>query len=115
MNLTYEKARSLHRALWNWLAKNPGKGKIDWPYWNRIPFEVPEAHCWACAWEAFLRTQNPKEEKEMACFFCPIAHVGNSAHCIRGSHPYYKWLRANTDGKEEEATYWALAVRNAWK
>ncbi len=45
-----DEAIELHRKLWDWLAKNPGKEKHDWPEWdNYSPYEpLYNSYCFAC-------------------------------------------------------------------
>lgn len=38
---------SLHREMWDWLAKNPSKTKKDWPKWNS-EIQVCKCHCFLC-------------------------------------------------------------------
>ena len=37
-----------HKALWNWLAENPGKQKIDWPGWVINGHEDNINYCYYC-------------------------------------------------------------------
>lgn len=57
MDLTIDKAVAYHRQLWDWLSKNPDKKKKDWPGWELIKRDYPEAYattsiqsvrCFAC-------------------------------------------------------------------
>lgn len=44
-----------HRALWNWLADNPGSLKTEWPGWDEIEDwddEIyPDNNCFACEYK----------------------------------------------------------------
>jgi hypothetical protein len=69
-----------HWLLWDWLAKNPGKWKEDWPGWKEIDEYVP-ALCFACQ----VRDENRVNP-------CPLGHeyVGCSiGDCLGGL--YAKW------------------------
>ena len=50
MKLTKKRAIELHRQLWDWLAKNPGKDKNQWPewQWNGGEFMEVEFECFLC-------------------------------------------------------------------
>ena len=39
-----------HKALWNWLSKNPGKRKSEWPGWvdNGGKVDYAISFCFAC-------------------------------------------------------------------
>lgn len=40
-----------HREIWNWLVKNPGKGKDAYFMEKGIGYEnIPLNGCWACEW-----------------------------------------------------------------
>ena len=32
--------QTCHKALWNWLSRNPTKGKHEWPAWEYWPMEI---------------------------------------------------------------------------
>lgn len=78
MELTTDSAIKLHRALWDWLAKNPGRDKEDWPGWKDFSKNYPDvaelihdrySSCFAC-YVAKLTTVG------VDCAVCPFEWPG---------------------------------------
>ena len=103
--LTRKRAIKLHRQLWNWLAKNPDKGKGDWPEWEYNGGKIQSCNndCFACEVTAVISGLED-------CYKClfdwgkfPTCGTG----CIKGL--YSSWLVAKT--KKNKAKI-ALEIAN---
>lgn len=78
-----KRARALHRALWRWMAKHPGRSKGEWPGWEMDDYlhnaAEGENECFACSasMELYLATTRNVH----ICNFCPIrTKVGKCSH-----------------------------------
>lgn len=62
-----------HKELWDWLAKNPEKGKADWPGWEFYCDSRLYYWCFACEYarnEATGKGINPTFG--IKCQYCPL-------------------------------------------
>ena len=78
--MTYEQA---HRALWNWLADHPNKGKVDWFHEHKSTthkIKIPDRFCFAC-------------EAAEECSQCPLGFTKDK-QCTQSSA--YKAWQCNT-------------------
>ena len=48
IEITERNGHYWHLRLWDWLSKNPKRGKKDWPGWKYIDENKIPAHCFAC-------------------------------------------------------------------
>ena len=57
-----------HKALWDWLSKNPNKTKGGWEGWkyNGGQYEVSENFCFACEYDL--------ENSDGDCSCCPLVY-----------------------------------------
>lgn len=86
-----------HRELWDWLSKNPDKGKEDWVGWKYNGGTVGEvkAGCFACEADS-------KESGD--CESCPICEF--DGQCLNGL--YHRW---NNSTGEQRSKY-AAQIRD---
>lgn len=109
-----------HEALWNWLAKNPDKEKIQWPGWRTISILLDlgilqngqsslRFHCFACekkghGWDSW---ENCDDD-------CPIIWGGEQKRytpaCFYCGSFYSMFNRA--EGKERSE--WARKIAKGW-
>lgn len=88
---------TLHRALWNWLAKSGESDKGDWPGWEgmggNIPDDIP-CSCFACHYTSH-------DGHAYGCEDCPLEWPPNKydqPRCIcRG---LYDWWEDATNAEE---------------
>lgn len=102
--------QKLHRELWQWLADNPDKEKINWPRWegNGDNVEIVMTRCFPCGYFK-------------DCILCEpniVAHGDNDvidvgyktyAGCLNGL--YLEW--DNCAGPEQR-TALALQIKDLW-
>ncbi len=92
------KYRTLHKAMWQWLADNPTSKKGDWPGW--IESGYASHQCFAC------------HVCGVRCSICPLDWP-QGKDCSEMDGLYKQWSRAETP---EEASLAALAIKNVpWK
>jgi hypothetical protein len=91
-----------HRELWDWLAKNPGKGKEDWPGWIGIDKDdIPPAYCYACQYKEEYGEDCPLQRNTKNC-----TYYG----CLDNKHGLYQgaWHKKDTT----ERTHLAAQIRD---
>lgn len=61
-----------HKALWDWLSKNPDKTKDDWEGWkyNGGQYEVPKSFCFACKYA--YENNDGDDYCIRYCYRCPL-------------------------------------------
>lgn len=75
-----------HKELWNWLADNPNKGKINWPGWKRNGgIYDAMGSCFACEYDKQCGTSFFD-----SCEKCPI--VWGGIDCQNLNSPYFQWV-----------------------
>lgn len=111
--------KAAHRALWDWLANNPGKDKDEWPGWEgRTPSggqyngqKIP-SYCFMCAWN------------DVDCTYCALAKkYGIPCYYSSvqlGTGLYQQWSRAmgyDTEGAPDYDTACRIAaeIRDSWE
>lgn len=107
-----------HRRLWLWLAKNPLRGKRDWPGWEYV--ECGIHRCFACeiARSRHLKIKTNFLRSAEICKFCPIIEWaknadGLNAACTRMDKQFYRWDSA---ARPATKTRLALEIANLeWK
>lgn len=70
----------LHYRLWDWVANNPTKHKLDWPGWsetNTFGYGI-SLGCFMC------------EKYQNDCSYCPLGEEEKREHC----RVYFLWRRA---------------------
>lgn len=73
--------RSLHRAVWFWLAAHPDMEKWEWPYWDRfVPPDCPglKHRCFAC----IANRDDEDSSYNVSCKNCPIEWTGNDKELL---------------------------------
>ena len=87
-----------HKALWNWLSKNPDKEKIEWPGWEWNGGKYDDSirnGCFAC-----MYTFNPYEGN-INCHKCPVIWPDNIRcnYCNEEGYVglYIKYMEENLD------------------
>lgn len=64
---------SAHKSLWNWLAKNPTKGKLEWPGWHRNGGTYRSANkCFACDYARAMCIELENNTDDYICHRCPL-------------------------------------------
>ena len=65
-----------HKALWDWLSKNPEKQKWDWPEWeeNGGLYPIATNFCFACNY-SLVGYDDLFDAKEL-CKCCPLEWPG---------------------------------------
>lgn len=76
-----------HIALWDYLAKNPGKTKEEWPYWPMHQNVIDYSRCFACF------------DCDLDCDYCPL-QWGEDRSC-RGNRSLY-WAYRTASGKKRK-------------
>lgn len=95
-----------HVARWDWLSKNPGKHKRDWP--GR--FEAVSVRGGGCAGcEYGVRLCERKNMVISACIFCPFK-VDVEETCLNGL--YSSWELATALERLDEASKLAEKIRD---
>lgn len=95
-SFTEAEAKKYHRYMWRWLARNPSKGKADWP-----GFKVFSANslCFACG-ISYVRCDYIEDNH---CGCCPITEwriyglEGEKWPCVAGK--YGEWRNFSLFGQ----------------
>ena len=103
-----------HRELWDWLANNPSKGKLEWPGWRENGGKHHSSNgCFACEYCSRI-TNKQRRNKYCECpLVWPLA-TANSLDCFTEGSPYAQWHRGynwETLSKERMA-FFARQVRD---
>ena len=85
--MTLKQMYARHQELWFWLADNPGKGKADWPEWDRLG-EYAESCCFPCEWAVNHRGGYP------GCKKCPLDWPDGKCLPVGNTGIYREWRRA---------------------
>lgn len=93
-----------HKALWNWLSKNPGRKKHEWPGWeeNGGRMEYMSSSCFACGCDDY------------DCPRCPLDWGGRD--CLQPNSLFEQWFYYNKEDEESfdeaKATELAILIRD---
>lgn len=107
-----------HKALWNWLAKNPDKEKHDWPGWKTIlglnAYPLPS---WAIRNECFACGEASAEMLgSLGCEKCPcdweIKRLTGFAPCEKKGSLYQRWRKVRNKTTRSRL---ALKIAEAWR
>lgn len=83
--MTFEQLHEKHRALWDWLAKNPEKLKSQAPENLTIGWDV-DTMCFACV------AADRRGRSEEGCLHCPIIWVEDEdGDCGSRGSPFLDW------------------------
>lgn len=119
--------REQHRAMWQWLADNPKKGKTEWPGWKWFWDNGVQIDCYCfacdCAGDGVL----------WYCNHCPCTWSGTYRNpCLsvdgfdeadvrdhdipveEGDGEFWLWQLAQVRQDWDEVTRLALVIRDAW-
>ena len=111
--LTREKAETLHRELWQWLADNPTAGKEDHPKMEewRDRYNLTD-DCLPCAIARRERPHVGPQSTACRCDYCPIdLHTEDIGCSVRGCYPdYQSWDTCHNHTRER--TRIALRIRD---
>ena len=98
MEIPFELAKKYHRLMWRWLARNPEKGKGDWPGLRILEERYGEIrfNCFAC--EIAMAARGCAETGEHFCEYCPLIGWASKpveempTACGNSGSKYLKWL-----------------------
>jgi len=104
--------KQLHYDLWDWIRKNPGKRKDQWPEWEDNGGTLPKTPgcCFACA-EA-RRAYLTSDREKAVCDHCPIEGLDDFTDC-HSTEVYPEWV-GNTDLAPDIRSDLAKQIRDAW-
>ena len=94
-----------HKALWDWLSKNPKKNKHDWPGWryNGGDLEVGINGCFAC--------ESTVCDGRIDCARCPLIWPkGSDSDCE--DDIYHDWRFAKEVGNYKVSALLAEEIRD---
>ena len=100
-----------HKALWNWVSKNPGRKKYEWPGWeeNGGRMEYISSYCFACGCGC-----DDYDCDDYDCPHCPLDWGGWD--CLQPNSLFEQWLYyKKEDGAsfdEAKATELAILIRD---
>lgn len=106
----------LHKELWEWLAKNQGSRKKDWPGLKRIGNNLVNKfnthnECFACI---YCR-HDDKDTEGTRCRHCPI-QWNNGKTCFDREAEYREWYNARQEDNYELEAEMAETIANLkWK
>ena len=94
-----------HKAFWNWLSKNPTKGKEEWPGWeeNGGSLDCGNSYCFAC--EYAMR------DGRVDCGGCPLMWP-KGAYSVCEDDIYGDWCSARDRGSYQVASLLAEEIRD---
>lgn len=100
-----------HRLMWDILAKNPTMSKID--AFRELLKQYPDCpkplcYCFACGSAA-------KKQSVGRCEYCPLGWGDDLRFyptCACSGTPYQKWASAVDNGESEQASAYAVKVRD---
>lgn len=122
--MTLEEYKDAHYRLWDWLSKNPGKDKKDWPGWDATTplcgiFQGKRIkhRCFMCEWYA--------ADHRGGCDACAITHK-HGYKCFddpcgdpdAANGLFARWCYAMGEGAKpdyEEACRIAAEIRDSWE
>ena len=86
-----------HQKLWNWLAENPLKDKLDWPDWSRNGGDSQTCvnFCFACEVVVY-------QHEKLKCEECPIQWPDGVTCNLMGSL-FKKWLYQTSQKRSQVA------------
>lgn len=97
-----------HKALWDWLSKNPKGLKNEWPGWKRNGGKYSDmpCDCFACGANDDYSRALHYGKLYSSCGYCPL-YDNRHKDCLGGL--YEKWIYAK---KYEEKSELALIIRD---
>lgn len=96
--LTKRQALELTRDLWQWLAENPKREKLEWPGWHEHGYM--NANCPCCQY-----TIDNDPDGKVNCSMCPLITLWPVPirFCLDPSSPYIQWrddcIHVDVDGR----------------
>ena len=84
-----------HKALWDWLSKNPSKDEFDWPGWKHNGGEYFSPLGFDCDYGAATNFND-----EEGCYNCPFGNFGGNCRCLDGL--WGKWHFESDPKKRSE-------------
>lgn len=116
-----QECKVAHVEMWDWISKNPGADKSDWPGWEKFSngieagYQAIRSSCFACEIaEEINFFHNPKTtDKDDICYACPLTWGDEGQSCLE--EEFIKWVRAPRADKEKLATEirdkeWTLTI-----
>ncbi|KKM85245.1 hypothetical protein LCGC14_1290970 [marine sediment metagenome] len=118
--LTKKRALFLCWKLWEWLAKNPGKGKGGWPEWEINGGKVKNmpSDCALCQ-EYTLRPLDDGDK--VGCKYSCLMASFWGGHCDEGDvnsgreSPFYLWLKGTSSDRSKYARRIAAAAKRRYE
>lgn len=98
-----------HKELWNWLAENPGRGKVEWPEWGKYPLRN-NSYCFACETVASVMLIYPYNP----CFYCPLTWDTKKCdikHYLK-TGLYRKWYECFASNNRRRQSVLATQIRD---
>lgn len=81
---------AVYKALWLWLAANPGHAPNDWPKWRHNGGPIPPCVDYQPECE-YVRTMAQLRGVADSCSRCPVHKFGS---CLRPASPYTAFIKA---------------------
>lgn len=106
---TYEENREEHRKLWQWLADNPDKEKIE--YFDEFVFPEYFKEEFNCCFACF---ESRDTDGDICCDMCPITWISDGHYnysCEVICSPYFEWRCTEIMA---ERTLLALIIKDLW-
>ena len=118
MEIPFDLAKKYHRYMWRWLARNPEKGKGDWPGLQVIEERYGEIHfnCFACV--IALAARRHEDAGKYFCEYCPLVgwqgkpNPKSPTVCGNEGSKYLKWLIENKSNGNRRSRL-AMEIANA--
>jgi hypothetical protein len=118
--MTGVELRKAHMALWDWIAKHPRRNKRGYFYDTPYSFgDIPVNYCYACVRASVFGYQE-RSPLGVLCLYCPCDWGVHPEFwtadfpCGGPDSPYLLWFNARDAGNFEDASKYALMVRDAW-
>ena len=102
---------SAHIKLWDWLSKNPSKGKSSWPKWKENGGNVTHVqnYCFACDYDDKKSDESNDNGENGWCPYCPLVWPYDK-DCDNENGLFLRWC--STPGNDNEKQFLAEQIRD---
>ena len=102
---------SAHIRLWDWLSKNPDKGKSLWPKWKENGGNVTpvQSYCFACDYDDKKSDESNDNGKNGWCPYCPLVWPYDK-DCDNEKGLFRRWC--NAPDNDDEKHFLAEQIRD---